>query len=72
MGVFWIEFLFQESSWIIFIVFTTIAMELNLMTHCVCGIGTSPFFPVDMQNDKIHTSFINQGQNVPVAIIPIQ
>ena len=60
MGVFWTEFLFHWSSWILFIVFTTIAMELNLMNHCACGIGTLElrssltFFPVDMQKQDSH------------------
>ena len=35
------EFLFHWSSWILSIVFIlTIAMELDLMNHCACGIWT--------------------------------
>lgn len=61
MGVFWMEFLFHGSSWILSIVFIlTIAMELDLMNHCACGIWrlesrfSRPTFPVDMQNQDLH------------------
>ena len=84
MGVFWMEFLFHWSSWILSVLFInlTITMELDLMNHCACGIWTLElrfslaFSPVDMQNQDSH--FFHQPRsssgaiNVPVAIIPIQ
>ena len=35
IGVLWIDFLFHWISWILSIVFITIAMELDLMNHCI-------------------------------------